>query len=80
MAYIRAGQFTVESIGPGNKKGIIKVFNSSRAARTYAKAQYKKGRGVVLERVLKYGEKQVAQKGLKRTAFKGIFAQDFGNL
>ena len=80
MASARTGDYVVESIGKGGKRGITKVFRSLGAAKNFGKSEVKRGRGIAIDKVTKYGQTLLVQKNMKVTGFKGQFARDFGTL
>jgi len=75
---VRTGDFYVESIGKGKKRGKEKIFRSLKAAKIFAKLEYKKGRGVMIDKITKTGQSSILQKGMERTGFKKPFAINFG--
>ena len=68
MVSVRTGDYIVESIGKGKKRGSIKVFRKLKNAKKYARAEYAKGRGVAIDLILKCGQKPLVEKGMGRTA------------
>ena len=80
MVSVRTGDYYVESIGKGSKKGITKVFRSLGAAKNFGKSEVKRGRGIAIDKIRKHGGTLLVQKNMKVTGFKGQFARDFGTL
>jgi hypothetical protein len=76
---VRTGDYVVEVIDKGRKYGRMKVFRSLQKAKKYARQQYDLGKGVVIDKMSKYGQTTLVEKGLGRTALQ-MKHSDFGKL
>ena len=82
---MRTGDYVVEVIGKGRKRGTFKAFRSRQNANRYAKREVAKGKGISIDRLTQNGQHGVATKNLKVTAlgegkFGKEFVKDFGSL
>jgi hypothetical protein len=78
-------EYSVESIGRGRKRGVMKSFATRTQAEDFARQEVQRGRGITISRLSDASQRDIVQKNMQVTALaKGkygkSFAKDYGRL